>query len=126
MKGEAFYATAAAVIPVLFVAAVLVARFLTVPREGDSTLGGIKTGLVRVFAVAAMLLGEVAALRALSLGHAPSHDKVLVGLALLVGMAVVVFPYLNNSKRYSTAVHTTVVVVAAAYVVGLVAVLNTL
>ena len=67
-----------------------------------------------------MLLGEVAALRALSLGHAPSHDKMLVGLALFVGMAVVVFPYLNNSKRYSTAVHTTVVVVAAAYVVGLV------
>ena len=73
-----------------------------------------------------MVLGEVAALRALSLGHAPSHDKVLVGFALLVGLAVVVIPYLNNSKRYSTAVHTTVLVVAAAYVVGLVAVLHTL
>lgn len=117
---------AAAVIPVLFVAAVLEARFLTVPRQGDSAVAVVETGLVRVLAVAAMLLGEVAAPRALSLGHAPSHDKVLVGLALLVGLAVVVIPSLNNSKRYSAAVHTTVVVVAAAYVVGLVAVLHTL
>ena len=84
----AFYSVAATVIPVLLIALVFQAKGFDLPEPQAPILAPVVGSLVLAFAV----VGEIAALKALSTRH-PTHDQhvfAVVGL-FTIGFAVLYF-----------------------------------